>query len=139
MAESVAQETETTQVRHEKKPIQGKVAAVLDEERLVLNVGTDHGVARNMVFRIIGTRVIRDPDTGDKLGEVDVMKIKVQVEKIKERMSIAYSYEEYSPGDYFLGPTLQFFTSKDIKPARRSLTGGVQHVEVSVGDLALSD
>ena len=139
MAESVAQVAEATPVRSEQEPIRGKVAAVLDEERLVLNVGTDHGVTRKMVFRITGTRVIRDPDTGDKLGEVEVMKIKVQVGKIKERMSIAYPYEEYSPGDYFLGPYLQFFTSKDIKPALRSLTGGVQHVEVSVGDLALSD
>ena len=139
MAEAVAQATEATPIRREQKPIRGKVAAVLDEERLVLNVGTDHGVARKMVFRISGTRVIRDPDTGDKLGEVEVMKIKVQVGKIRGRMSIAHPYQEYSPGDYFLGPTLQFFTSKDIKPALRSLTGGVQHVEVAVGDMALSD
>ena len=139
MAETVAQASEATPVRRKRKPIRGKVAAVLDEERLVLNVGTDDGVAQKMVFRISGTRVIRDPDTGDKLGGVEVMKIKVQVGEIKERMSIAYPYEEYSPGDYFLGPTLQFFTSKDIKPALRSLTGGVQHVEVAVGDLAVSD
>ena len=139
MAEAVARATEATPVHRKRKPIRGKVAAVLDEERLVLNIGTDHGVARKMVFRITGTRVIRDPDTGDKLGEVEVMKIKVQVGEIKERMSIAHPYEEYSPGDYFLGPDLQFFTSKDIKPAQRSLTGGVQHIEVSVGDLALSD
>ena len=139
MAETVAQVTEATPVRRDQEPIRGKVAAVLGEERLVLNVGTDHGVAQKMVFRIIGSRVIRDPDTGDKLGEVDVMKIKVQVGEVRGGMSIAYPYEEYNPGDFFLGPTLQFFTSKDIKPAPRSLTGGVQHVEVSVGDLALSD
>ncbi len=139
MAETIAQAAETAQVSLEEEPIRGKVAAVLGEERLVLNVGTDHGVTRKMVFRITGTRVIRDPDTGDKLGEVEVMKIKVQVGEVRERLSIAHPYEEYSPGDYFLGPTLQFFTSKDIKPAPRSLTGGVQHVEVSVGDLAVSD
>ena len=69
MAEAVAQATEAAPASREQNPVRGKVAAVLDEERLVLNIGTDHGVARKMVFRITGTRVIRDPDTGDKLGE----------------------------------------------------------------------
>ena len=54
MAETVAQVTEATPVRREQEPIRGKVAAVLDEERLVLNVGTDDGVAQKMVFRITG-------------------------------------------------------------------------------------
>lgn len=139
MAEAVAQVTEAAPVRREEKPIRGKVAAVLDEERLVLNVGADHGVARNMVFKITETRVIRDPDTGDELGEVEVMKIKVQVGEIKERIAIAYPYEEYLPGDFFLGPALQHFTSKDIRPTPRSASADVQHVEVSVGDLAVSD
>ena len=142
MTETVAQATAATQVRREKKPIQGKVAAVLDEERLVLNVGTDHGVARNMVFKIFETRVIRDPDTGDELGKVDVTKFQVQVGNADERMSIAYPYEEYVTTDFLLRPIRQKFKSKDIQPSNRephALRLSTQYIEVAVGDLALSD
>ena len=139
MAKSAAQVTEATQVRREKKPIRGKVAAVLDEERLVLNVGADHGVARNMVFKIIETRVIRDPDTGDELGKVDVTKARTMVGKIEKRMSIAYPYEEYGTTDFFLRPIRQKFKGKGAQPSARASGIGTQYIEVSIGDLALSD
>ncbi len=138
MAEAVAQVAEATPVRREQKPIRGKVAAVLDEERLVLNVGTNHGVARKMVFRISGTRVIRDPDTGDELGEVEVTKIKVQVGEIKEKISIAYPYQGYDT-DFFLRPIRRKFRSKGIKPSTIASAISTQYVEVAVGDLAVSD
>ena len=138
MAEAVAQATEAAPASRGQNPVRGKVAAVLDEERLVLNIGTDHGVARKMVFRITGTRVIRDPDTGDKLGEVEVMKIKVQVGEIKERLSIAHPYQGYDT-DFFLRPIRRKFRSEGIKPSTIASAISTQHVEVSVGDLAISD
>ena len=138
MAEAVAQVTEAAPARREQNPVRGKVAAVLDEERLVLNVGADHGVARKMVFKIAGTRVISDPDTGDELGEVEVTKIKVQVGEIKERMSIAHPYRGYDT-DFFLRPIRRKFRSEGIKPSTIASAISTQYVEVSVGDLALSD
>ncbi len=138
MAETVAQVAAATPVRRKQKPIRGKVAAVLDEERLVLNVGTDHGVAQKMVFGITGTRVIRDPDTGEKLGEVEVLKIKVQVGEIKERMSIAHPYQDYDT-DFFLRPIRRKFRSKGIKPSTIASAISTQYVEVAIGDLAVSD
>ena len=141
MAEAVAQVTEAAPVRREEKPIRGKVAAVLDEERLVLNVGTDHGVARNMVFKVLETRVIRDPDTGDELGKVDVTKVQVQVGKTEERMSIAHLHNRYIHTGLLLGGRKKF-KSKDIQPSNRAphaLRLSTQYIEVAVGDLALSD
>ena len=142
MAESVAQATASTQLRREEKPIRGKVAAVLDEERLVLNVGADHGVAQNMVFNIIETRVIRDPDTGDELGKVDVTKFQVQVGNAEERMSIAYPYQEYVATDFLLRPIRQKFKIKNTQPSTRALPAlgsSTQYIEVAVGDIAISD
>ena len=128
MAEAVAQVTEATPARREEKSIRGKVAAVLDEERLVLNIGKDHGVARKMVFKIAGTRVIRDPDTGDKLGEVEVTKIKVQVGEIKERMSIAHPYQGYDT-DFLLRPIRRKFRSEGINPSTTASAISTQYVE----------
>ncbi len=137
MAEAVAQATEATPLRREQKPIRGKVAAVLDENRLVLNVGTDDGVAQKMVFKIIETRVIRDPDTGDELGKVDVAKTRTLVGEVEKRMSIAYPHSR-ATNDIFFGSRVKF-TSKDIQPAIKTTDIDTQYVEVSVGDMAVSD
>ena len=142
MAEAVAQVTAATQLRREEKPIRGKVAAVLDENRLVLNVGTDHGVAPNMVFKIIETRTIRDPDTGDELGKVDVTKTRTLVGKVEERMSIAYPRSAYDDRFFSSILTRQKFKSDDIQhteKASRVSDLDIQYIEVAVGDLALSD
>ena len=50
-------------------PIEGKVAAVIDDTTLVLNVGREQGVQEGMAFAIFALHgEIEDPDSGESLG-----------------------------------------------------------------------
>ena len=67
--------------------ISAKVAAVADETTLVLNVGLEQGVSEGMVFAIVAEQQeIADPDSGESLGNWEVVKARVVVEHVQERM-----------------------------------------------------
>ena len=67
--------------------ISAKVAAVADDTTLVLNVGYEQGVSEGMVFAIVAEQQeISDPDSGESLGNWEVVKARVVVEHVQERM-----------------------------------------------------
>ena len=73
------------------KPIRGKVARVLNNREIVLNIGTANGVAVNMYFDVIDVDEldIRDPDTNQLLGSIERSKIRVKVIHAQEKLSVA--------------------------------------------------
>ena len=67
--------------------IGGKVAAIIDDTTLVLNVGYQQGVQEGMVFVIFAEQAdIADPDTGEPLGRWEMVKARVAVTHVQERM-----------------------------------------------------
>jgi len=67
--------------------IEGKVAAIIDDTALVLNVGYQHGVREGMVFVIFAEHEdIKDPDTGESLGKWEMLKARVVVTHVQQRM-----------------------------------------------------
>jgi len=84
------------------KVIEGKVAAIIDDTSLVLNVGYQQGVKEGMVFVIFAKHAnITDPDTGESLGEWEMVKARVAVVHVQERMCTvrAPSLREERPQD----------------------------------------
>ena len=78
-------------------PIQGKVAAILNERDLVINKGRNDGVSEGMPFQVTQPDVpIRDPDSGADLGVLTRDKIKVKVFDVHPHFSVAKTYETYS-------------------------------------------
>lgn len=77
--------------------IEGKVAQVLNEREVAINVGAEHGVETGMKFEILSEKpiVITDPDTGDEIGTIDRVKVRVKVVEVRPRMSITSTYETY--------------------------------------------
>lgn len=68
-------------------PICAKVAAIIDDTTLVLNVGSTQGVREGMVFSIVSEhQEIMDPDTGTGLGSWEIPKARVVVTHVQERM-----------------------------------------------------
>jgi hypothetical protein len=67
----------------------GKVAAVLDDKlSLVINLGAAHGVAvgqRFLVYAIGGE--VKDPDTGESLGRLEIVRGTGKVTHVQERMA----------------------------------------------------
>lgn len=76
------------------EPIRGKVAKILNSRELALNIGSDAGVELGMIFEIRSPaeEVIRDPDTGDVLGEVNLPKTRVKINRVTPKFSIAATY-----------------------------------------------
>jgi len=77
-------------------PIRGKVARVLNSRELAINVGSRDGVVVGMYFDVLDPKGedIRDPDSGEVLGSVDRPKVRVQVTKVQERLSVASTYKK---------------------------------------------
>jgi hypothetical protein len=77
-------------------PIEGKVAAILNELDLAINRGGEHGVTRGMRFEVMEPTgvMVTDPDTGKPLGEETQVKIKVKVVRVESDYSVARSDEE---------------------------------------------
>ena len=75
------------------QPIEGKVAKILDDQTLVLNVGTAHGVAQGMVFCIYApVEEVKDPDTGASLGAWEAVKGYVQAAHPQDRLTVCRAY-----------------------------------------------
>jgi len=102
------------------QPIEGKVAAILNELELAINRGKEHGVKRGMRFEVLEPEgvAVTDPDTGDVLGEEVAIKIVVKVVRVENDYSVARSDEEL-PGTG--GIDYLFAASAALKgqPARR--------------------
>jgi hypothetical protein len=70
--------------------ITGRVAKIADESRLVLNVGSAHGVKPGMHFVVFQEgEDVTDPETGESLGMMELVKAEVIVEHVQDRMCIA--------------------------------------------------
>ena len=76
------------------QPIRGKVARVLNSREVAINKGSDDGVKVGMIFKILSTKgsEIKDPDTGERLGSVDLIKTSVKVTVMQERIAVASTY-----------------------------------------------
>ncbi|MBM4033313.1 MAG: hypothetical protein FJ291_16230 [Planctomycetes bacterium] len=74
-------------------PVEGKVAKVLDDQTLVLNVGTAAGVKQGMVFSVFApVEEVKDPDTGQSLGAWEAVKGYVQASHPQERLTVCRAY-----------------------------------------------
>lgn len=70
--------------------ISGKVAAIIDDTTLVLNVGLEHGVREGMAFLVFDAHAeVADPDSGEVLGNWEMVKARLVVTHVQERMCTA--------------------------------------------------
>ena len=79
------------------QPVRGKVARVLNTREVAINKGADDGVEIGMIFKILSPKVseIEDPDTGELLGSVDLVKTRVKVTIVQERIAVASTYRSH--------------------------------------------
>lgn len=69
----------------------GKVAQILNERELVINIGRSAGVQEGMEFSVMATEdpiEVLDPDSGEILDTIDREKVKVEAAIVKERITI---------------------------------------------------
>jgi hypothetical protein len=76
--------------------LRGKVARILDTRNLVINLGATNGVVVGMYFDVLDPKGedIRDPDTHEVLGSLERPKVRVQIIKTEERLSVASTFKK---------------------------------------------
>ena len=73
-----------------KKTISGKIIRILDKRTVIVNLGSKHGITEHSIFSIMGEpEQIVDPETGENLGEVTVVKSRVKASEVAEKFTIA--------------------------------------------------
>ena len=93
--------------------IEGLVATIIDTRRLALNIGSKQGVKKGMVFEIYSkqTITIKDPETNDVLGDVDIPKTQVQITDVKEGFSVAQTFKKKNVN---VGGVIDVFSSSRL-------------------------
>ena len=99
--------------------IEGNVIAIIDQYRVLLNVGTRNGVRQGMKFMIYTVeKNVKDPITGQELGDLFITKAEVIVVSAQEKMSVAESPEIEEVEQVITLPSL---VRKTGKKERKSL------------------
>ncbi len=77
------------------KTIEGKVAKILDEYSIVINVGRNDGVTEGMVFVVFtqSSDEIKDPDSGETLGTLENVKDYVSAVHIQDKFATCVAKE----------------------------------------------
>ena len=104
------------------EPIRGKVAKILSDREVALNIGQQQGVQVGMLFAItdpIGDN-ITDPDTGEDLGCVYLPKTQVKVTEVSDKLSVAATYRTKSVAVHEHDPDARTIlgTPRIFQPAR---------------------
>lgn len=74
--------------------LKGKVVSLVDEYSLIANIGEEDGVKKNHRYIVYTlSDEIKDPDTGDSLGQIEYKKAIVQPAEIQDKMTIMESAE----------------------------------------------
>lgn len=72
--------------------VYGKVVRIFNETTLLVNVGRKDGLTRGeRVVVLEKGEEVKDPDSGESLGELELIKAELRATDVQERMSIVRS------------------------------------------------
>ena len=102
------------------EPIRGKVARILNEREIAINLGLAKGVTVGMYFDVVDANGenIKDPDTGEVLGSINIPKVRVKVTQAQEKLSVATTYQSEKVN---VGGTASTGSFRTLGPFARSL------------------
>lgn len=82
--------TNSSETKQPKPTFPGQVVKVIDPNRLAINRGSRHGVkvGQHFVFYDQCSEELTDPETGESLGRLELVKASGKVEHVQERMSL---------------------------------------------------
>lgn len=121
--------------------LRGKILKILDQYRVVINLGSEHGVNEGMEFIIYEEgEMIKDPETSEDIEKLEIVKGKVRATTIQQKISIAESFEIvkrfYSP----MKVITDLYTTEErvVRERKRLIEEEIEAPEtppVKVGDL----
>jgi hypothetical protein len=115
--------------------VSGKVANVISNTLLAINIGSDKGVAEGDIAYVMRHIEIEDPDTREELGSVRVSVLNLRVNHVQPKLCTAYVVSTQDIGQ--TNPIISRQT-KRIVTQRSDEKQGIS-VYVKVGDIAEVD
>jgi hypothetical protein len=81
-------------IKPKKDMLEGRVAQILNERELAINIGQEKGVKLGMVFAVLAEKPLEiiDPETSEVLDVLDREKVRVEVVEIRPKISICRTY-----------------------------------------------
>ena len=79
-----------------KRRITGRVAQILNESELAINVGAEGGVVHGMKFAILAEAPLEivDPESKEVLDAIDREKVRVQASEVRPKITICRTYRK---------------------------------------------
>lgn len=80
--------------------LEGKVAGIVNERELAINIGADVGVGVGMIFKVMSDEPseVFDPDSEELLGKFEREKIHVKVVSVHKKFSICKTFRTRTIG-----------------------------------------
>lgn len=118
-----------------------KVAKIIDEYTIVINAGASNGIEVGDTFQIldkVGNEVL-DPDTGEVIGSLDLIKGTVNVMEIYEKMCLCTAPYDDLYGSGLIGltglSTLDIINKKNsTRPKKKKLNIDLNYITGSLGE-----
>lgn len=108
--------------------VEAQVAAIFDERRIAINAGSQQGVTESAPVTVWRRVFVKDPETDEVLGHVDLDALRMRIVEVQERMSVAAVH----------AGTVNFFNFSFATPSKRIRGGGTEEdersVRINVGD-----
>ena len=97
--------------------LKGRVAKFLSRSKIVINLGMEHGVKEGMDFIIYDEGpLIIDPETGLVLENLEIIKGRVKITNVQQKISIGESFKFIStPTPYNFLQTMQLSVSRKVE------------------------
>ncbi len=114
------------------EPIKGKITNVIDLYTIIINVGQKQNVSVGMIFKIIAKVIqIKDPDSHELLGTMELEKDRVKITSVSEKFSLAQTFQSVLAP---ISPTLSF-----SQVMQKTLDTEAQEIDrkVRVGDVVI--
>ena len=104
--------------------IEGKVAKILSDTHLVVNLGAMHGIRVGAVFVILAEGdEVKDPDTGEALGRWEVTKGRVVATNVQQRLTTCEALAAAAEKPTEVDPTRRVLSAEMIEVAMGGLSG----------------
>jgi len=119
--------------------LKGRIAAFLSQSKVAINIGLENGVKKGMKFVIYDEGdLILDPETRAPLEKLELIKGRITITSVQEKISIGESFKFVTTSPYFF-ETLGSLTQSMSKRVDIVLTDVVfealQPEPIKIGDL----
>lgn len=120
--------------------VTGRIIRILDEETMVINLGSRDGITKNSVFRILGEpESIVDPFSDEDLGRLTLVKARVKASQVQEKYTVATIRWGDALSAYLRAANADLSRNEDKLPSVPSISSSAKMVEEIDGQLPLGE